>query len=150
MNIWKLWDEGYYIVIPTNIGWKRNGLAVMGAGLASQARDRFPGIDLEYGRWVQKYLGDPMVDPTRRLILIPSKDLNPIEPHMSWKQPASLTLVKKAYAWLYSWAMAHPERRVATVYLGIGLGQLKFSDVYEAVQKYNWPPNVVFVGPSVK
>lgn len=37
------------ICITTNGGWKKNGCAVMGAGVAKQARDLFPGIDKVLG-----------------------------------------------------------------------------------------------------
>ena len=42
-DIWEHHNDGSrYIVIPTNIGWKTNGHNVMGAGLALQAKTRYP------------------------------------------------------------------------------------------------------------
>ena len=47
-NIWNFQGKGY-IIIPTNGFVKRNGECVMGAGLAKQAKLRFPTLPLELG-----------------------------------------------------------------------------------------------------
>lgn len=39
-DIWDFWNRGHYIVIPTNGSVKKNGEAVMGKGLALQAKEK--------------------------------------------------------------------------------------------------------------
>lgn len=47
-DIWSLVDEGA-IGIPTNGFVTRNGAGVMGAGLAYDAKNRYPGIGIHSG-----------------------------------------------------------------------------------------------------
>lgn len=48
-NVWKELGVADIILIPTNGFVKRNGKAVMGAGVALQALKRMPGIDVALG-----------------------------------------------------------------------------------------------------
>jgi hypothetical protein len=50
-DIWAELKTGNYdaVLIPTNGGYNRHGEAIMGAGLARQARDRYPGIEKKLG-----------------------------------------------------------------------------------------------------
>ena len=43
-DMWRVFDEVDYFVITTNAIIKRNGAVVMGAGIAKQMRDKYPGI----------------------------------------------------------------------------------------------------------
>jgi len=53
-NIWNLVDT-HAIVIPTNAGWNKNGHAIMGRGLALQAKNKFPIITSLLGEIYQRY-----------------------------------------------------------------------------------------------
>ena len=48
-DIWGYYDVGCNICITTNGFVKKNGWAVMGRGIALQAKKRFPNIDIRYG-----------------------------------------------------------------------------------------------------
>ena len=79
-NVWDYHSKGYWVVIPTNLGWKANGEAVMGAGLAKQAAKRFPNLAKEYGSVLQdaaKFEEEVIYeDHKTKLILFPTIPLN--------------------------------------------------------------------------
>ena len=52
-DIWDYWLDMHLIAIPVNGFVRRDGRAVMGKGLAKQARERIPGIDLVLGRAIK-------------------------------------------------------------------------------------------------
>lgn len=118
-DIWYLWDRGCYVVIPTNICLDRRGRAVMGAGLARQAADRFPALRCDYGRSISS--GKPhYIDHACRLICVPTKT--------DWRGPATLARVESAVAFLYE-AAPDIEAPIAVPRLGCGLGGLNWNDV---------------------
>jgi len=53
-DIWDYWLDMYLIAIPVNGFVKKNGRAVMGMGLAKQARERILGIDLVLGEAIKR------------------------------------------------------------------------------------------------
>lgn len=48
-DIWRFHEQGYYIVIPTNLYVTKDGKAVMGRGLALQAVQKWPQAPIWYG-----------------------------------------------------------------------------------------------------
>jgi hypothetical protein len=112
-NLWDFHATGAWIVIPTNLGWRRNGTNVMGRGLALQAAQRYPDLPREYGQWCQNrgYL-DLVIWNTgedKHLIMAPSKPLDSENPHLSWQQPADPELVKRSLTEIYDFACTHAE-----------------------------------------
>ena len=81
-----------YGVIPTNVMLRADGTAVMGAGLAKQAADRFPGLEARYGAFLAEAKANgtttTMVDEASRLVLVATKD--------DWRNPSSIGQVKTA------------------------------------------------------
>jgi len=53
-NIWIL-EGSHAIVVPTNMGWRKDGRNVMGAGVAKQARDRCGNIPMIVGQFYKDY-----------------------------------------------------------------------------------------------
>jgi len=122
-DIWHVATRQDVVVIPVNLGWRGDGRAVMGAGIARQAAARFPGLAAAYGaelrghywaRLVGRIGGTPagrapdlaLVEPMgpiykpvtrlcKGLVLFPVKPLNPLEPWRSWMSPASLELIQR-------------------------------------------------------
>jgi hypothetical protein len=105
-DLWKLrGDSGKgWIVIFTNIGWKTGGIAVMGKGTAKTAADMYPELPEEYGAvlkttWQQRggELELELIYPfdKGRLLLMPTVPLDLDAPWMSWKQKASVPLIKR-------------------------------------------------------
>lgn len=96
-DIWRLRRPRDYVVVPTNIGWTREGRNPMGRGLAWQAARSYVDLPLWYGALCAQHKAALPVcshDPYR-LILFPTKPLNTRNPAMSWQNNSTLELVRK-------------------------------------------------------
>lgn len=93
---------GSPLVIPTNQGWTKAGMNVMGRGVAREAANRYPILPELLGTYCmqRRFYAKvwPFVMPTDNQILIcfPVKPLRPKAPQFSWNQPASLSLIRKS------------------------------------------------------
>jgi hypothetical protein len=105
VDIWDKYEHGYYVVVTTNIGWKKNGDAVMGRGIAAQAAHKFPFIIRQYGDECKKHKQNTsiIVYNDIRLILLPTKHLNANQPWLSWQSDSSLELIEKGLIELKNW-----------------------------------------------
>jgi hypothetical protein len=99
-NIWSFHEQGYYVVIPTNIGWTGSGHNVMGRGVAHQASQRFPNLAKDYGQLCKEHGANigVVAFPELHLVLFPVKPLNLAKPHLSWQGGASLLLIDQSVA----------------------------------------------------
>jgi hypothetical protein len=129
-----LWDYYYpdnWIVITTNTVIKKNGRAVMGAGIAKQAADRFPDLPYLYGRFLKTSADSSgiAVVPNIGLVLFPTK--------YHWQNPSDLDLIKKNAIQLANrytevitlGNVGQPIRHVFLPPLGCGLGKRKWEEV---------------------
>ena len=134
-DIWKHLGEGRYVVIPTNLGWKKDGCNVMGAGLAKDATRRYPTLAKWYGGVCEATADAPQVIacPFAPLIMFPVKPLNKLQPWMSWKQKADLKLIEQSARQLYEWPDPYP---IAVPLVGCGNGQLDMYEVRPILEKY--------------
>lgn len=132
-DIWAFYDAGYYVCIPTNLGWTRDGRNVMGAGLAKQAKERFPALPLEVGREYRRLAAslDVNSEPpvfcsktAERIILVPSKPLNVEQPEFSWRSKSTIDFVRRSLLSLKKWLEEHPACKVAIPLIGAGCGEL--------------------------
>jgi hypothetical protein len=134
-NIWSYHPE-HWIVIPTNIGWKKNGENVMGRGLAQQAAAKFPGLASWYGQvcrddaprtWVKMCI-------KHSLLMFPVKPLG-ADPSMAWKQKAALDLIEHSARQLrniiWNYAM-----KVVMPMVGCGNGGLRREEVLPILEKH--------------
>jgi hypothetical protein len=131
-DIW-MYGHTHFITVPTNIGWTKGGLNVMGRGVAKQASQRCPDLTLWYGAECQKYREHtPILQyPGRRLLLFPVKPLDVKAPWLSWHQQASLRLIE----------IGLPQLKgipgdIALPLLGCGNGKLDPADVMPLLEKY--------------
>ncbi len=85
-------------MIPTNIGWTKDGRNPMGRGVAWQAARTYTDLPLWYGALCAQHKAALPVCSHNpyKLILFPTKPLNPRNPAMSWQGPATLDLVRKS------------------------------------------------------
>ena len=107
-NIWQFLPAP--IVVPTNIGWKKDGTNVMGKGLARQAAERYPSLPLLLGAYCKERrfyattwpveVYSHVTGEIQLLLCFPAKPLTPGAPQFSWNGKASLALVKKSLATL--------------------------------------------------
>ena len=142
-SLWRHHDEGRWVVITTNIGWKKDGDNPMGAGVAKEAAKRFPDLPTIYGVRCQKYRCDTAVWPFEpgKLILFPTKPLNSNQPWLSWKNNSDYGLIEKSAKQLAYLVFILRERGkfLSTVTLpmvGCGNGNLNPKRVTQILEKY--------------
>lgn len=141
-DIWKVSTPNDTIVIPTNVGWKTSdGKNPMGKGLAAQAARRFRFLPKLYGDFCKKYRDATPLLPLRVtrwceiLILLPTKELDPEKPYLSWKHRSSadalVARLKQLQKFATSFHLAGhrelhytPDKRILVPALGCGYGGL--------------------------
>lgn len=94
-DFWEVWINYDFVCIPTNGCVKKDGCAVMGAGLAKEARERWPGIDLALGTNIKVFgIGVTAI----HWLEIGAKEIDiyafPTKYH--WKEKSSLELIEKS------------------------------------------------------
>jgi hypothetical protein len=95
-----------WVVVPTNVGWKRSGEAVMGVGIALAAVQRDRDLARRYGAHCELLHGqglnpeDIFIFASNssgcRFICAPSKPLDAENPNLSWRGPGSISLVERS------------------------------------------------------
>jgi len=125
-SVWDFYDRGARVVVPTNCGWRADGSAVMGAGVAGEAAKRFPSLPDWYGAVLRMLRAEtPVVCHLRyRLVLFPTKPLDEEFPHLSWRQNADLGLIRRSASQL-----AVIPGEIALPLVGCGQGKLALRDV---------------------
>lgn len=100
-DIWETFPQEI-VVVPVNIGFKRDGRAVMGAGVAKIAAEKFPDLPLWWGSMCQQFRENTpvMLHPMHRLILFPTKPMNGDAPWLSWQEDADVKLIWRSAAQL--------------------------------------------------
>lgn len=122
-DVWALHRNGFWVLVPTNTCRKKDGSAVMGAGLAGAAALRFPGLASRYGSAL-KTGSEYMVAHEHRLLLGPTKE--------DWRQTAKIELVHLLLARVANVCETSPDVAVAVPAPGCGLGGLLYEDVRRA------------------
>lgn len=110
------------IVISINWKTKRSGEAVMGAGVAKQAAERWPWLATSLGRQIEMSSGPAVVcfsTATAFLLLVPTKH--------DWRAPSTLELVESGVRTMIDLVDRHGWRSIAMPRLGCGLGGLSWS-----------------------
>ena len=142
-NIWTHHAEGGWIIIATNIGWKKDGTNPMGAGIAKAASDKYPDLAAWYGAKCQKFREEIGVLPYRkgRLFLFPTKPL--ANQHwMSWTNNADLDLIRRSAKQLAIWADIFKAKgspiikTIGVPAVGCGNGNLRRKQVVPILRKY--------------
>jgi len=119
-DMWSVFGLVDHFVITTNSTIKKNGAVVMGAGIAKQVRDKWPGIDVEIGNAING------VD-TYGLIL--GSDIGVFQVKHFWGDDADVRLIKYSTMELAMHAVANPDRTYALNFPGIGNGGLPYEVV---------------------
>ena len=121
-NIWDVPADGYAVTI--NLGYRLvDGvpLAIMGAGIAKQAADRYPGCREILGRNLSKGIHCTQViyasrDPFILVYGFPTK-------HVYWEN-SSLELIKRSAYELMGYVETYEHKHLAITRPGCGLGRL--------------------------
>ena len=129
-NIWDYYDEGNWVVIPTNRTIKRNGEAVMGRGVALQAKLKRPDLPLFLGDLIRDFGNQVYRFDQWRLLSFPLKD--------NWWELAKLSLIEVSLVQLKQ-AVGFASGVRSRVYLprvGCGNGGLDWKDVKPILERY--------------
>jgi len=139
-DMWSVWPATDLFLITANSFVKRTGQLVMGAGIARQARDRFPGLDLTLGQAIREtcgHLGEYGLLISPRW---PAARLGLFQVKCHWSTEALPELIRRSTEKLTVWANAHPDCRIDLNFPGIGNGRLHPAQVLPIVGQL--PDNV--------
>jgi len=147
-DIWAISTSKDIIVVTTNCGWREDGRAVMGAGLAREAARRYPWLPSTYGAYLQEAAARrdgseelllhvrPEKTHKRRwcagLILFPTKPLDRVRPWKSWWPNSDIALIQRGLLALRTCGLelSSTERALILVpSLGCSNGGLSETDV---------------------
>lgn len=120
-NIWDYYEKGFHVAITTNGFVKRDGRAVMGAGVAKQAVFRIPDINLVVGTFITNFGSHVMYSSVYKLLTFPVKH--------KWFEDADLDLIEQSAIELVKVMKIN---KIANVFMprpGCGNGRLKWYDV---------------------
>ena len=130
-NIWDFWEKGHWIVIPTNGSVKKNGEAVMGRGLALQAKEKIPELSKELGERLKEYGNFVFVFSKFRIITFPVKHF--------WFEKADSGFIEKSCLELKEIFRYNLSRIPLPLYLprvGCGNGKLNWEDVKPILERH--------------
>ena len=117
-NMWSVWQQADLFFITTNSTIDTRGNLVIGAGIARQARDRFPGIAALWGKLIAPIPTD------YHLLISPSwqtgKKLAAFQTKRHWRQDSPLGLIIASTAKLHEFAIANPQAKIKLPFPGIG------------------------------
>jgi hypothetical protein len=138
-NIWQL--KGDAICITTNGFVKKNGEAVMGAGIAKEAAKQFPHLPKLLGNTIKvrgnhlavffneisHYNGEEGAISNQDIVSFPVKH--------NWFEKADMELIRRSARELMKWADQLPHwERVLLPRPGCGNGKLDWSDVKREIE----------------
>ena len=130
-NIWDYYDKGHWIVITTNGNVKTNGEAVMGKGIALQAKQKFPDLPHMLGQQILS-LGNILHHWGQEgLIFFPTKH--------NWWEKADIKLIEESTSQLKEFFDNIITDYPTPVYLvrpGCNNGKLEWKDVKPILEKY--------------
>lgn len=129
-NLWDLYrDRGSRdaFVITTNGSVTRGGLAVLGRGLALDAKTRFPKLPAQLGKLLLNE-NKPYYFPKEQLITFPVKHV--------WYHAADVTLIAQSCKYLNMLATLHTFDNIYVPRVGCGNGQLSWDVVQPILEKY--------------
>ena len=135
-DMWTVLGKVQWFCITTNAIVKNNGALVMGAGIARQMRDRYPGIDLACGEAVRDSTNSEGVYGFIR----PRLGLGLFQVKRHFKGSADLELIQRSTKQLHDYAAKCPGLTFALNFPGIGNGKLDYAQVKPIVDQL--PDNV--------
>ena len=114
----------------------------MGRGIARQAKERFPGLDVVLGGHIQALCGNQGIYGLLVSPRWPAAKLGAFQVKQHYSQPASLELIRRSTTALCAWCAKHPDALVHLNFPGIGNGRLLREDVLPIIAQL---PNQVTI-----
>jgi hypothetical protein len=141
-DMWGAYGRGLFL-ITTNSYLRKDGALVMGRGIASQALERWPDVQFNYGRLVKEACGHLGI---YGLLIGPDEDFGLFQVKKHFRASASPEIIQKSAAMLSAWCVEHPEIEVNLNYPGIGWGRLSKETVEPIIS--NLPDTVNIWTPA--
>lgn len=126
-DIWRLLEEGWHIVIPTNGHVNSDGQAVMGRGLAYQCNKLVKGMSIALGKLIKKHGNHVFLFDRQKIITFPTKHF--------WRDNANLELIQESCVKLRTLMEMNKNIKVAMPKVGCGNGKLNWEQVAPIVQE---------------
>lgn len=131
-----------WLVFTANSTVTKDGRLVMGAGIAKQVLERYPGIDRFFGSVLQDngYAGgryNLAAHYGHRVMALQTK--------IDWRNASDLNLVVESVSYLAGFSLFRPTETIATVRPGCGLGNLDWDQVKPRIAPL-LPDNVTVYG----
>lgn len=127
-NVWDVHDQYNWVVITSNGFVKRNGECVMGAGVAKEAKQRFPTVPATVGKGIKKYGNVPLFLPDKSIATFPVK-------HNWWEQ-ADLELIRQSCELFKAKMTKLPKTVFHLPRPGCGNGRLTWEEVGPVLKRY--------------
>lgn len=125
-NMWTDFDENSVLAITTNGDTNREGKAIMGAGTAWQAAEKYPLLPYVFGSLLISHGNDCYYMPQWSLLMFPVKD----RVYLNAKIPIIVQSCLRATAL----ADAHKWKQVVLPQPGCGAGGLRWEDVKPVIE----------------
>ena len=138
-DLWDLHDQGFCIGVPTNGNCRRDGRAVMGAGVALAAARRFPNLPILLGSKLRASGNHAYYWHEFRLLTLPTKD--------AWTRPSTIRLIERTAREAVHLADHYGLTAIYCPRLGCGLGSLAWKDIAPALHAL-WDDRFIIVRPA--
>lgn len=138
-NLWEVHDQGFCIGVPTNGKCRRDGRAVMGAGVGLTAANRFPNLLILLGGKLRASGNHAYYWHEFQLVTLPTKE--------AWTRPSNLGLIERTAREAVHLADHHGLTAIYCPRLGCVLGCLPWNEV-AAVLARLWDDRFIIVHPS--
>ncbi len=135
-NMWSRFGKVDLFCITTNGTFTKNGDLVMGAGIAKEAKEKFPNMAKWAGSRLKLYHEqEPYLLPMFEIPhdpLIQLMGLFQVKHHYS--EIASIQLIKRSTVQLFRYIVDYPKMTICLNFPGIGLGRLVREDVLPIIE----------------
>lgn len=138
-DLWDMYDLGFRIGVPTNGDRRRDGRAVMGAGVALAAAQLFPNLPIVLGAKLRASGNHAFYWHEFRLMTLPTKE--------AWTQPSMLGLIERTAREAVHLADHFGLTAIYCPRLGCGLGGLAWKGV-SSVLAGLWDDRFIIVYPA--
>lgn len=121
-NIWSLVDRADAICVTTNGIIRKDGTAVMGAGIALQAKQRFPGIEITIAKHLKANGNIPgIIHLNPCIVSFPTKH--------DWRNDSDIILIEQSAYLLRQMIVTQNWSKIAITKPGCANGKLQWSQV---------------------
>ena len=131
-NMWNMYEEADHFFITTNSYVKTNGCAVLGRGIALEAKNQYPTLSRKAGNAIEAYCGHHGSYGILPNVL---GKIGLFQVKYGWSEAAQINLIIKSTNELGTLLRNNPDiKKVALNMPGIGNGKLNIRNVLPIVE----------------